>query len=158
MERLQVPLFKIRWSDTLCSVLFEGYHIKWPGKALSTLKGHTIVQNCPNSQWDTRVWKTECKDQGCRIPLVHSRGGSFNIKLSTFKLRWGINPWQTWNQNTGQKHQASYSWVFHQIKFTSLSRFDETLNLAFPKDIPAPNRSNSLFHFSAFYSQISVAF
>lgn len=59
-----------RWRNALWGVLFQGYHIKWPGKALPTLKGHTIVRNHPDSQW-----KTEFKDQSSRVPLDHSRGG-----------------------------------------------------------------------------------
>lgn len=44
-------------TGSLCSILFEGYYIRHPGKAPSTLKGPNMLWNCPNSQGDTGALK-----------------------------------------------------------------------------------------------------
>ena len=70
----------------LCSTPFEGYSIRLPGKALSSLKGPNTVWNCPNSQGDTEGLEDEVR--GPRSPgfLWFT---PFSVKLQTFKIQRG---------------------------------------------------------------------
>lgn len=88
----------------------------------------------------------------------------FSVKLQTFKIQRGIHlllnkiPDKFESKLHDKDPQASYSWVFRQIKCISLSRFDETLHFDFPNPMPTPNPGYSLYHVSTFYIQIYVAF